>query len=558
MNAKTGEPVEKFKITPITYSSMASSARGIAQSNHAQNFDGSEFSFDSAFSSDSKYVAFRVEAIGFEHLTTRRYSYDSPSKAKSIRLQPTRITSVRVVDQSGNPVESARSWMVLPQDSLIISRFESYLMDVDGVPQKSDADGMLVFGTPVTRHAIIVATQQGYAEQYLSPGDNPEEMELQPWSSLHGRLYQDGVPVSNATIIARPIRELGGDNPHVQDEFQTQTDVAGEFHFERLPPVPTAVSSVLSSWRDYPITSNKSVPVDLKPGQYHEVDLGGSGLKVTGSVKLVGDDADGIEYRYGLNYLVAASPSGVPIPRHVKRRRFEVGEQFEYDKKLWGEAGRHGRISYFVKLNPDGSFLINGVDPGPHRFLIKLYEPPKGCLVDPVGYKYVEFNTNAYDARDGHIDLGELEVKLKTFPKVGDVFDNLRYTSIVDGQPSYLSKHRGTYLLVDFWATWCQPCIQSIPDLQALNEQVLDIDNAKLLSLSLDKDAEAVKDLVKQKSLGWEQGLIGDIQSTRAGAALGISSVPLYLVLDPAGKILARTYNLEEASKTLLQATKAD
>ncbi len=157
--------------------------------------------------------------------------------------------------------------------------------------------------------------------------------------------------------MASPIRILGGDNPHVQDNFQVTTDAKGQFKFDRLPPVPTRISSVLSAWRDYPITSNESTPIDLQPGQTHQINLGGEGVQITGRVKLRGDTADKIEFRYGLNSLASAEPS-ISIPDHAKKGLvFETGEQKLFEERLWGDLKtKAGKKSYFVKLNDDGSF----------------------------------------------------------------------------------------------------------------------------------------------------------------------------------------------------------
>ena len=100
--------------------------------------------------------------------------------------------------------------------------------------------------------------------------------------------------------------------------------------------------------------------------------------------------------------------------------------------------------------------------------------------------------------------------------------------------------------------------MNTIPDLKALHSTIKDRDDVALLGISLDKDGEIVKDVVSQKSMDWEHGIVGEIQSTREGAALGISSVPLYLVLNPEGVILARSHSFEEASSVLLGAIKSD
>ena len=558
VDASSGEAIKEYTITPITYSSKAAAARGIAQSHYKKKFANSEFVYDNVFpGTDREQVAFRVEAVGFKGHTSERYSYDSPSNPVEIRLTPATVTQASVVDQQGDPVEGARSWLVLPNDSLMINKYSDYFEEMSGTPNTTDTDGMVKFSTPESRFAVVTMSNDGYAEKYCQPGEKVGQLILQPWASMEGQLLQDGEPVADANVMVNPIRNLGGDNPHVQDNFQTKTDSNGRFYFKKLPPVAVTVSSILTAWRDYPITSNPIVSMNLKPGENHKVNLGAEGLKVIGQAKVKGQGSELIEYRYGINNLVSMKPA-IPLPDHVNNRfRYEAGEQAQFEKRLWGEEGSSGRQSHFVKLNDDGTFLINGVEPGSYRFLIKLYEPPEGCLVDPVGYAFLEFSTEDYQSTDGSIDLGELEVKIRPIQKAGEVLSNFSYREL-DGTKRYLSEHRGKYVLLDFWASWCTPCIASIPDIKSLNEKLKGSEEATLLSISLDKDAELVKELVKKESIDWPQGIVGDIQSSSAGSALGVSSVPLYVLLDPDGKIVTRTSSFLEASNSLQKVLNPD
>ena len=56
---------------------------------------------------------------------------------------------------------------------------------------------------------------------------------------------QAGKPVVGNQIYLRPIRMLGGDNPHVQDAFFSKTDLEGRFHFDRVPPVASSLARII-------------------------------------------------------------------------------------------------------------------------------------------------------------------------------------------------------------------------------------------------------------------------------------------------------------------------
>lgn len=552
VSAKDNSPINDFTITPVTYSSNSEAAQPIVQSGSQDSYSKSEFKYDRAFSMASRnVVAFRIDALGYHSVTTKKYYRDSPSDPVTIQLEPAEIASGTIVWTNGKPVKDAFVRIIGPHDSFLVNGLHSYLSNDHDPAITSDNNGQFQFMAPDSRYAIVAATDYGYAEQYCDPKGRPKNMKLEAWSSVEGQLFQDGKPVADSLIFANPIRALGNGNPHVQDSFQTRTDINGRFVFEKLPPVPTTIRAYLSPWRDFNITSARQIPIDLQPGERHSVNLGGEGIQITGKVKLIGDGSEGIEFRYGLNYLVAKNAS-VKVPVHAQfKPEWETGQQKEYEEKLWGNLQtKEGIENHFVKINEDGTFLINGVQPGNYRFLIKMYEPPSGCLVDPVGYAFVEFSTDDYQVNGNSIDMGTIDVQLKMRPKVGETLPNFSFQD-TKGKTRRVSEYRGKYVLIDYWATWCAPCIKSIPDVQKLVNDIADLNDAEVLSISLDEEKDRWLDTVGSKQMTWGQGIVGDIKDTNSGKAMGISSVPHYIVLDPQGTIVYRGYVFADAVNAL-------
>ncbi len=65
-----------------------------------------------------------------------------------------------------------------------------------------------------------------------------------------------------------------------------------------------------------------------------------------------------------------------------------------------------------------------------------------------------------------------------------------------------LEKLRGKYVLIDFWGTWCKPCIASIPDVKKIRD-AFSTNDLEIISLAADNDLEKVKAFVKQRDMNW-------------------------------------------------------
>lgn len=112
-------------------------------------------------------------------------------------------------------------------------------------------------------------------------------------------------------------------------------------------------------------------------------------------------------------------------------------------------------------------------------------------------------------------------------PDPGNIFRSLS---------DYVGK--GNYVLVDFWASWCGPCVREMPAIKALYEKY----KAKgfdIVGVSLDQDKAAWTGAIKRLDLPWHH--MSDLKGWKsaATAAYGINSIPATLLVGPDGKIVA-------------------
>lgn len=69
------------------------------------------------------------------------------------------------------------------------------------------------------------------------------------------------------------------------------------------------------------------------------------------------------------------------------------------------------------------------------------------------------------------------------------------------GNPVALSDYRGKYLIVNFWATWCEPCTREWPDLATLGERLVERDDVVVLAISVDKQVADIAPYMQRMGL---------------------------------------------------------
>jgi thiol-disulfide isomerase/thioredoxin len=103
-----------------------------------------------------------------------------------------------------------------------------------------------------------------------------------------------------------------------------------------------------------------------------------------------------------------------------------------------------------------------------------------------------------------------------------------------------------SYLLIDFWATWCGPCIQAMPKLQKLNTEFKDEDFA-ILSISVDEKPESVLSFQEKWEMPWYNA--HEPQEGDKIRKMGIMGVPHYILLGPDRKVLSHDQFLLRSDK---------
>ncbi len=417
-----------------------------------------------------------------------------------VSLKPERIAHLRTVDDQGQAV-----------GGVVVECLDEGRRDFRTLA--TDADGKLTIrGLNFDTRSLALRLSH---ERYVSSQDFDRTLELpaDPVESSHTLVMQPA-GVLTGTITDRATRQpLNGARIMVGGGAfdaapRDWSDFEGRFRITGVTPGKQPVTVHLA---DY---APELVEADIAAGQTASVDL-----KLDPAASVGG---------------MVVDAQGNPVPEvHVMAAKWRNHETLGL-QALTGADGR-----FLIPNAPADEFTVT--------FRHVRYEPLENQPVQAPKTDH-RFALTAAQGR-----AGMPEVKLK----VGDEAPPFELTAL-DGRAYKLADLKGKTVFLDFWATWCGPCVAEIPNVRAVHDAFAKRDDFILLGVSLDRERADLERFVKQKKIDWPQAVGKEGGAEQAADAYGVFGIPAIYLIGPDGRIRALDLRGPEMKDRVAQALDAE
>jgi peroxiredoxin len=153
----------------------------------------------------------------------------------------------------------------------------------------------------------------------------------------------------------------------------------------------------------------------------------------------------------------------------------------------------------------------------------------------------------------GDPKVGMIKIEKLLGVKVAEVAPDFQATTL-DGKAIKLSDLRGKVVLLDFWATWCGPCIAELPNVKQAYEKYGKGGAFEIVGISLDQDPEQVRRFVKSQQMPWPQIVLGP--GNPVAKQYNVTAIPATFLIDRDGKVIAKDLRGKDLDQELAKHIK--
>lgn len=501
---------------------------------------------------------FRFDAVGYKSVISPVFKSDQGDVLHNVAMQPAAAISGQVSLPSGDPAVGAQ--VILNVAGQYVAIQNGRFSDArDAVFATTDAAGKFELPTPEQEFRLLAIHDAGMIEMTGKDFDGNENLVLKPWASIRGEVKTGSTAASQVSVRLHHLSQIPYQQPKFSFSGQTITDENGRYELLRVPPgenVQLSRATAVDATGRQLFT--RSVRIATQPATEHVVDFGGTGRPITGRVD-VPDDIT--EFRIDHGTLSPKLPEP-PIPEDVANGTLEQRQQWltewsttEAGKRYMAKATQN--IAFVMA--DDRSFRIEDVPAGTYTLSLTAIAAKATETLnqgEQLGFVRTEVVVPEMSGgrSDEPLDLGSIKLKPRVFLRVGDMAPELKIKTL-DGRPLSLADYRGKYVLLDFWATWCGPCLAEIPNLKKVHEN-FDDDKLVILSVSIDAKSKDAVNYIDENPLPWPQGHVDEENQPTVMTDFDFQSIPATFVIDPQGKIIAKDIRGEDLAEKIAKLRK--
>jgi peroxiredoxin len=556
VDADAGQPVTEFEIVSGIRreedASISWSRHYRKQVNDSTGAFRSEWNGFGISYPVSAAACIKVEAKGYVSSAPILLEFGKTCEPVTIRMNKGTTIAGTVVGPDGSAAAKAQVALVRKGELAFIDRDQfsatGFVRQAE-IVTTADAQGRFEL-PPAGEPGLVVAVHRtGYTQVESTQFTAGSSLRLTAWSRVEGSLDRSRIADKEVAIVLSPAKEPDKQTPGFDWLFSSVTPTSDTFVFDCVPSVPLVVGRMSR----YELHNGEYfVP---EPGKTHKVHIGEHGRAVTG--RIVPPQGKSVPFADPrCVHAVAFRTDSAGVPAEMAA----TGEQsFNW---LW--QGREDvykpsttlQKRFVPAIAEDGSFTFGGLEPGTYEFVINAHAPlgenvscGRGVL-EAVGVS--QFTVPDGKAASAVI-VPDVGLRLLTYPKVGESAP-LFEAKTFDGRTIKLADLRGKVVLLDFWATWCNPCVAQLPQVQQIHEAFGANDKFAMIGMSLDWDIERAKGFLRQKPLKWPQVSLGNMETSPVVRQYGVGGVPMTILIDPDGKILAMDVPIDQLQEQIRAA----